>query len=137
MPKTPVILKLLRRGRTLRAPDGGERAPTVRAPVIVTGRIVTPQKAEAALAAGVCDLVGMTRAILADPHMPNKAAEGRPQDIRQCVGISEGCIGLLRQGKAITCVQNPVAGREAELAEIKETESPRWVVVVGGGVRGA
>jgi 2,4-dienoyl-CoA reductase-like NADH-dependent reductase (Old Yellow Enzyme family)/thioredoxin reductase len=108
----------------------------VRAPVIVTGRIVTPEKAEAALAAGVCDLVGMTRAILADPHMPNKAAQGRLQDIRQCVGISEGCIGLLRQGKAITCVQNPVAGREAELAEIKVTASPRRVVVVGGGVAG-
>ena len=108
----------------------------VRAPVIVTGRIVTPQQAEAALAAGVCDLVGMTRAILADPHMPNKAAAGRVQDIRQCVGISEGCIGLLRQGKAITCVQNPVVGREEELAEINATGTPRRVVVVGGGVGG-
>jgi 2,4-dienoyl-CoA reductase-like NADH-dependent reductase (Old Yellow Enzyme family)/thioredoxin reductase len=108
----------------------------VRAPVIVTGRIVTPQQAEAALAQGVCDLVGMTRAILADPHMPNKAAAGRLHDIRQCVGISEGCIGLLRQGKAITCVQNPVAGREAELAEIRPAARPRRVVVVGGGVAG-
>ena len=108
----------------------------VRAPVIVTGRIVTPQQAEAALTAGVCDLVGMTRAIIADPEMPNKAAAGRFGDIRQCVGISEGCIGRLRQGKAITCVQNPVIGREAELGEIKESPHPKRVVVVGGGVAG-
>jgi dimethylglycine catabolism A len=108
----------------------------VRAPVIVTGRIVTPQQAEAALAAGVCDLVGMTRAIIADPEMPNKAAAGRFDDIRRCVGISEGCIGLLRMGKAITCVQNPAVGREAELAEIPESAHRRRVVVVGGGVAG-
>lgn len=108
----------------------------VRAPVIVTGRIVTPQQAEAALATGVCDLVGMTRAIIADPEMPNKAAGSRFQDIRQCVGISEGCIGLLRQGKAITCVQNPVIGREAELATVTATAQPKRVVVVGGGVAG-
>ena len=108
----------------------------VRAPVIVTGRIVTPQQAEAALASGVCDLVGMTRALMADPDMPKKAAAGQFSDIRQCVGISEGCIGLLRQGKAITCVQNPAVGREAELAEIAAASRRKRVVVVGGGVAG-
>jgi 2,4-dienoyl-CoA reductase-like NADH-dependent reductase (Old Yellow Enzyme family)/thioredoxin reductase len=106
------------------------------APVIVTGRIVTPQQAEAALAAGVCDLVGMTRAIIADPEMPNKAAAGQFSDIRPCVGISEGCIGRLRQGQAITCVHNPMIGREAELAEITTATHPKRVVVVGGGVAG-
>jgi 2,4-dienoyl-CoA reductase-like NADH-dependent reductase (Old Yellow Enzyme family)/thioredoxin reductase len=113
-----------------------ETRRVVRAPVIVTGRIVTPQQAEAALAAGVCDLVGMTRAIIADPEMPKKAAAGRFDDIRRCVGISEGCIGLLRQGKAITCVQNPAVGREAELVHIDESPHSKHVVVVGGGVAG-
>jgi NADPH-dependent 2,4-dienoyl-CoA reductase/sulfur reductase-like enzyme len=108
----------------------------VRVPVIVTGRIVTPQQAEAALAAGVSDLVGMTRAIIADPEMPAKAAAGRFDDIRVCVGISEGCIGRLRQGKAITCAQNPVIGREAELAEIHGAARGKRVAVVGGGVAG-
>jgi mycofactocin system FadH/OYE family oxidoreductase 2 len=108
----------------------------VRVPVIVSGRIATPEQAEAALAAGVCDLVGMVRAIIADPEMPRKAAEGRLEDIRVCVGASEGCIGRLRQGKAITCVQNPMIGREAELAEIHPAPRPRRVVVVGGGVAG-
>jgi NADPH-dependent 2,4-dienoyl-CoA reductase/sulfur reductase-like enzyme len=108
----------------------------VRVPVIVAGRIVRPEQAEAALAAGVCDLVGMTRAMIADPEMPAKAAAGRLADIRVCVGASEGCIGRLRQGKAITCVQNPVIGREAELAEIRPAAAVRRVVVVGGGVAG-
>ena len=108
----------------------------VRVPVIVAGRIVTPEQAEAALAAGVADLVGMTRALIADPEMPTKALDGRLEDIRVCVGASEGCIGRLRQGKAITCVQNPVIGREAELGEIRPAVRPKRVVVVGGGVAG-
>jgi NADPH-dependent 2,4-dienoyl-CoA reductase/sulfur reductase-like enzyme len=55
-----------------------------------------------------------------------------------CVGASEGCIGRLRQGKSITCVQNPLIGREQELSEIKRAERPKRVVVVvvGGGVGG-
>jgi 2,4-dienoyl-CoA reductase-like NADH-dependent reductase (Old Yellow Enzyme family)/thioredoxin reductase len=108
----------------------------VRVPVIVAGRIVTAEQAEAALASGVCDLVGMTRALIADPEMPKKAAEGRLDDVRVCVGASEGCIGRLRQGKAITCIQNPAIGREAELLQIPRASAPRRVVVVGGGVAG-
>src|SRR5439155_1047397 len=56
--------------------------------------------------------------------------------VRVCVGAAEGCIGRLRQGKAITCIQNPAIGREAELMNIHPASSPRRVVVVGGGVAG-
>ncbi len=108
----------------------------VRVPVIVAGRIVTPEQAEAAITSGACDLVVMTRAMIADPEMPRKAMEGRLDDIRVCVGASEGCIGRLRQGKAITCIQNPMIGREEELAEIRPAARPKKVVVVGGGVGG-
>src|SRR5262249_15690169 len=108
----------------------------VRVPVIVAGRMVTAEQAEAALTSGVCDLVGMTRALIADPEMPKKVAEGRRDDVRVCVGASEGCIGRLRQGKAITCVQNPAIGREAELLQIHPAATRRRVVVVGGGVAG-
>jgi NADPH-dependent 2,4-dienoyl-CoA reductase/sulfur reductase-like enzyme len=94
------------------------------------------EQAEAALAAGVCDLVGMTRALIADPELPRKSLAGRLDDIRVCVGASEGCIGRLRQGKAIGCVQNPVIGREGELAEIRPATRPKRVVVVGGGAAG-
>jgi mycofactocin system FadH/OYE family oxidoreductase 2 len=108
----------------------------VRVPVIAAGRIATVEQAEAALAAGVCDLVGMTRALIADPELPRKATEGRLDDVRVCVGASEGCIGRLRQGKAIACVQNPVIGREAELSEIRPATRSKRVIVVGGGVAG-
>jgi NADPH-dependent 2,4-dienoyl-CoA reductase/sulfur reductase-like enzyme len=108
----------------------------VRVPVIVAGRVSTVEQAEAALAAGVCDLVGMTRALIADPDLPRKSQEGRIEDIRVCVGASEGCIGRLRQGKAIGCVQNPVIGREAELGEIRPAAIPKRVLVVGGGAAG-
>src|SRR5438309_1430900 len=62
----------------------------VRVPVIVAGRIVTAEQAEAALAAGVCDLVGMTRALIADPEMPKEVSEGRPDDVRVCGGAARG-----------------------------------------------
>src|SRR5438552_5665135 len=105
-------------------------------PVILAGRVSTPEQAERVLASGICDLVGMTRAMIADPEMPKKAMEGRLDDIRTCVGASEGCIGRLRQGKAITCVQNPMIGREAELGVITPATRARRVLVIGGGVGG-
>jgi 2,4-dienoyl-CoA reductase-like NADH-dependent reductase (Old Yellow Enzyme family)/thioredoxin reductase len=108
----------------------------VKVPVILAGRVSTPEQAERVLAAGVCDMVGMTRAMIADPEMPKKAMEGRLDDIRTCVGASEGCIGRLRQGKAITCVQNPLIGREEELGIITPARRSRRVLVVGGGVGG-
>src|SRR5262249_52951394 len=103
---------------------------------ILAGRVSTPEQAETVLASGICDLVGMTRAMIADPEMPKKAMAGRLDDIRTCVGASEGCIGRLRQGKSITCVQNPLIGREQELSEIKPAARAKRVVVVGGGVGG-
>ena len=108
----------------------------VKVPVILAGRVSTPEQAERVLASGVCDLVGMTRAMIADPEMPRKAMEGRLDDIRTCVGASEGCIGRLRQGKAITCIQNPMIGREEELGVITPARRAKRVLVIGGGVGG-
>ncbi|HEY6378207.1 MAG TPA: FAD-dependent oxidoreductase [Candidatus Dormibacteraeota bacterium] len=108
----------------------------LKAPVIVTGRIVTPAQAEAVLAEGAADLVGMTRALIADPELPTKAAAGRAEQIRVCMGSDEGCIDRLYGGAPITCVQNPVIGREREWAELTPAASPRRVLVVGGGPAG-
>ena len=105
-------------------------------PVLYAGRIVHPAEAERVLADGAADLIGMTRAIIADPEMPRKAAEGRLDDIRLCVGANEGCIGRLYQGLPIECVQNPAIGREAELADVTPASRPRRVLVVGGGPAG-
>jgi dimethylglycine catabolism A len=108
----------------------------VRTPVIVTGRIVTPGQAEEVLRSGAADLVGMTRALIADPEMPRKAREGRLDDIRVCMGSGEGCIDRLYFGMPIGCVQNPVIGREREWGALIPTDTARQVMVIGGGPAG-
>jgi dimethylglycine catabolism A len=84
-------------------------------PIFHATRIVDPVHADQILADGSIDVVGMTRALIADPDMPRKAREGRLDEVRQCVGANEGCIDRIYQGKPVTCIQNPGAGREAEL----------------------
>lgn len=108
----------------------------VQVPVICVGRIVDPRDAEAILEAGDADLVGMTRALIADRNMPEKARQGDFNAIRYCVGINEGCLGRLMHGMHITCVQDPTSGREHELDAMPRAAKPRRVVVVGGGVAG-
>jgi mycofactocin system FadH/OYE family oxidoreductase 2 len=111
-----------------------EAAPGVA--ILHASRIVDPVHADRLVAAGQVDVVGMTRALIADPDLPRKAREGRLDDIRTCVGANEGCIDRIYQGKPVTCVQNPATGREAELGEVTPTTPLRKVVVVGGGVAG-
>jgi dimethylglycine catabolism A len=105
-------------------------------PILHASRIVDPAHADRLVAAGQIDVVGMTRALIADPDLPRKALESRFDDIRTCVGANEGCIDRIYQGKPVTCVQNPATGREAELAEVRVATTPKKVVVVGGGVAG-
>jgi 2,4-dienoyl-CoA reductase-like NADH-dependent reductase (Old Yellow Enzyme family) len=108
----------------------------VSVPVICVGRIVDPRDAEAILEAGDADLVGMTRALIADRDMPQKARRGEFEAIRYCIGINDGCLGRLMRGMHITCVQDPTSGREHELDRMLPASASRRVVVVGGGVAG-
>lgn len=109
----------------------------VEVPVIGFGRLVDPVQAEKVLAAGEADLVVMNRALIADPHMPNKAQANQLDDIRQCMGYNEGCIDRIYTGRGVTCVQNPVIGRETRWADLTMTTGSRKkVVVVGGGAAG-
>src|SRR5947207_10166653 len=105
-------------------------------PIFHASRIVDPVHADRIVAAGHVDVVGMTRALIADPDLPRKAREGRLDDIRTCVGANEGCIDRIYQGKPVTCIQNPTAGREVELADVHAATVAKKVVVVGGGVAG-
>jgi NADPH-dependent 2,4-dienoyl-CoA reductase/sulfur reductase-like enzyme len=105
-------------------------------PVIVTGRIVTPEHAEAVLASGDADFVGMTRALIADPELPRKAAAGRDGEIRTCMSTGEGCIDRLYFGFPIACVQNAVIGREQTWGTLAPAATRKRVAVVGGGPAG-
>src|SRR5262249_56628412 len=106
-------------------------------PIFHASRIVDPLHADRLVAAGQIDVVGMTRALIADPELPRKAREGRLDDIRRCVGANEGCIDRIYQGKAVSCVQNPATGREGELGHLRPVATPKRVVIVGGGGAGA
>ena len=105
-------------------------------PVIATGRINQPQLAERIIAAGEADLCGMTRALIADPQMAEKAAEGRFDEIRACIACNQSCIGRAHRGFGISCIQNPVSGRELEFADAPAAARAKDVIVVGGGPAG-
>lgn len=105
-------------------------------PVFVTGRINQPQIAEEILAKGHADACGMTRAMICDPDMAGKAQNGDTEDIRACIGCNQACIGHFHEGYPISCIQNPVSGREVRYSEISPAPSPREVMVVGGGPGG-
>lgn len=105
-------------------------------PVFVAGRINQPQTAEQVLAAGQADVIGMTRALIADPEMPNKARAGRPDDIRACIACNQACIGHFHMGYPISCIQHPETGRELTYGERRPAQRQRRVLVVGGGPGG-
>lgn len=103
-------------------------------PVFVTGRITDPSIAEGILADGAADMIGMVRALIADPDLPNKARQGRAAEVRMCLGMSE-CHFIGPHRVPMTCAVNPAAAREDEM-EIVPAEDPKVVVVVGAGPAG-
>jgi 2,4-dienoyl-CoA reductase-like NADH-dependent reductase (Old Yellow Enzyme family) len=101
-------------------------------PVIAVGRI-EPELGDAAIRDGRCDFVAMGRKLLADPELPRRLAEGRPEDARPCV-YAYKCVGNVFLREASRCVVNPALGREAELSPpAPRAEKPRRIAVVGGG----
>ena len=110
----------------------------VRVPVLVAGRINQPQEAEHILELGQADAVAMTRALISDPLLPRKAAEGRSDEIRACVACNQACIGHFHAGYPISCIQYPESGRElwyGARSPVAEADRRR-VLVVGGGPAG-
>ncbi len=109
-----------------------------RTPVFVADRINDPRVAEGVLADGHADMCAMTRATLCDPELPNKAKEGRLEDIRYCMACNQACIARLWDGKKVGCVQNPAASREKKygIGTLQKAPAKKRVVVVGGGVAG-
>jgi NADPH-dependent 2,4-dienoyl-CoA reductase/sulfur reductase-like enzyme len=109
---------------------------TFRIPVITVGRVNDPRIADSEISSGKADFVAMGRASLCDPHLPNKALEGRFQDIRHCIGCNVGCIGQLFGDIPISCVLNPELGHEYEQQSPVKLENPRKIAVIGAGPAG-
>ena len=123
-------------GKAVKADVGDEVA------VLFAGRVNDPVVAEELLAQKACDLVGMTRAGIADPEFANKARDGRLIEMRRCIGCNR-CIGETIHSyapimmKRPVCSVNPVVGNEIMWKMMfRPAENARQVVVVGGGPAG-
>ncbi|WP_120499938.1 NADH:flavin oxidoreductase [Roseovarius sp. EL26] len=117
-------------------PVAGRIRQAVKLPILHAGGISDTATARHAISSGAVDLVGMTRAHMADPHLVNKLMRGDEERIRPCVGLGY-CVDRVNQGKAAVCGQNPATGREGHLPHvITPSSSKRRTVVVGGGPAG-
>jgi 2,4-dienoyl-CoA reductase-like NADH-dependent reductase (Old Yellow Enzyme family) len=107
----------------------------VAVPVIASHRINDPVIARELIADGVCDMVALGRALIADPRFPEKARNGREGEIIHCVACGQGCFDNLFKQKAVECLCNPRAGYEGERVLVT-TDTPLAIMVVGGGAAG-
>ena len=115
----------------------GEVRAETKFPVFHAARITDVATARYAIAEGRLDMVGMTRAHIADPHIARKVIEGREAEIRPCVGATY-CLDRIYEGHEALCIHNPATGRESTMPhDIARTSGPvRRVVVVGAGPAG-
>jgi 2,4-dienoyl-CoA reductase-like NADH-dependent reductase (Old Yellow Enzyme family)/thioredoxin reductase len=114
----------------------GEIRAATQLPTFHAARIQDVATARHAIASGKLDMVGLTRAHMADPHIVRKIIEGREHDIRPCVGANY-CLDRIYQGGSAYCIHNAATGRELKMPqEISRASTRRKVVVVGAGPAG-
>lgn len=104
-------------------------------PVLMVGKINSPQYANHIIKNKFVDGVVMGRALLSDPHLPNKAKDERFDDIAPCTSCGIGCISREEGQTTATCVINPTVGKEKEMTIIP-AEDKKKVLIIGGGLAG-
>lgn len=110
----------------------------VNIPVCTVGKLGDPVVANQALEQGKADFIAMARPLLADPHLPNKAKEGRLDEINRCISCNnctDRLFSITREAKRLFCTVNPSLFREREHT-IKAAANPKKVLVIGGGIAG-
>jgi len=114
----------------------GEVKKATGLPTFHAAKIPDVSTARHAISAGLLDMVGMTRAHMADPHIVRKIVEGREDDIRPCVGATY-CLDRIYQGGEALCMHNAATGRELTMPHVVEpSATTKKVVVVGAGPGG-
>ena len=105
-------------------------------PTFHAARILDVATARHAVSSGLLDMVGMTRAHMADPHIVRKIMEGREDDIRRCVGATY-CLDRIYQGGEALCIHNAATGRELSMPqEIAPAGKKKKIVIIGAGPGG-
>lgn len=104
-------------------------------PLVTTNRINMPDVAEKVLAEGDADMVSMARPFLADAELVLKAEQDRADEINTCIGCNQACLDHTFSGKLTSCLVNPRACHETELAYVKAAQ-PKSIAVVGAGPAG-
>ncbi len=117
---------------------GALKGAVTHAKVQAESHVRTPENADDVIAAGQADMVSIVRGQIADPHLVNKALEGRPDDVRGCISCNQMCWGRRSRDYWISCLVNPSAGREFEWGgdTFEPAPEPKTVLVVGGGPAG-
>src|SRR5690348_16248500 len=131
--RIPTIATMVPRGAFTWVTRKLKGAVTV--PLITTNRINDPAVADAILARGDADMVSMARPFLADADFVAKAARGRADEINTCIACNQACLDHIFERRVASCLVNPFACRETELAVTRSPE-PRRVAVVGAGPAG-
>ena len=108
-------------------------------PVVGVGRYTSPDRMVSLIKKGVLDMIGGARPSIADPFLPKKIEEGRPEDIRECIGCNI-CVAYSNNSVPIRCTQNPTMGEEWRRGwhpeRIEPKEGDERVLVVGAGAAG-
>ena len=105
-------------------------------PVAVVGNFSSLEEAEAVIASGDADIICAARMYLADHDLVEKTLKGQPEAVRPCLRCHRGCIDNSARGKAIHCAVNPGLGFEEFERTLPPVQSPKTVLVAGGGVAG-
>jgi 2,4-dienoyl-CoA reductase-like NADH-dependent reductase (Old Yellow Enzyme family) len=131
--RVPQITAAVPRGAFAYLARGIREVVTI--PVIASHRINDPDTARELIADSMCDMVAMGRSLIADPYLPEKAKDGREEEILHCIACAQGCFDNLFKLKHVECLCNPKAGYECD-GECTIAEVPKKVMVIGGGAAG-
>ncbi len=120
-------------GNNVWAAEAVKKAVSI--PVIANGALNSPELIEAVIAEGKADFVSLGRPLYADPELPNKMFEDRPEDITPCIRCNEGCVDRSRRySQSVQCAVNPVLGFE----DVRSIVAGKYknIAVIGGGPAG-
>lgn len=109
----------------------------VSVPVFAVGNLREPSFCDKVLEDGKADYIALGRPLICDAYWPQKAMNGKDDEIRKCISCFDGCFGQIWSFKPIGCALNPDAGFEREFpSEIAKENAPKNVVIIGGGPAG-